>query len=328
VNAIRKMKENEHAVSPIVATLVLIVVAVVGAVAVGTIMGTFSGDVSKQTNVGDVGSASSAQIIIAGSTTVQPVSELLAKAYMAEKPGIKITVQGGGSGAGLTGAKMGIVDIGASSENFDAVKYPELNCHEIGGSAVVAIVKKDTTATDYNTTKADLKTLYQTSTGTFSMGGITYSTAVHRAEDSGTEHSFSKWLGGSATWIDSQTGTHLVTATGNQGVVDKVANTAGAVGFCDYGFATSAANKDKVQIIGFTDADGFTSDKITAANIKAELKSKDGSNYYKELARPLNYVTLGIESSVVQDFINFARSPAAKTFFEQAGYFSIYDYMS
>ena len=32
---------NEVAVSPIVATLVLIVVAVIGAVAVGTIMGTF-----------------------------------------------------------------------------------------------------------------------------------------------------------------------------------------------------------------------------------------------------------------------------------------------
>ena len=328
MKAIKEMKKNEHAVSPIVATLVLIVVAVVGAVAVGTIMGTFSGDVAKQTNAGDVAGASSAQIIIAGSTTVQPVSELLAKAYMAAKPGIKVTVQAGGSGAGLTGAKMGIVDIGASSENFDAVKYPELNCHEIGGSAVVAIVKKDAAATGYNTTKSELQTLYSTTGTAFTMGGISYGTAVHRAEDSGTEHSFSKWLSptSSSTWIDSQTGSHLVTATGNQGVVDKVANTAGAVGFCDYGFATSAANKDKVQIIGFTDATGFTSDKITASNIKAELKAKDGSKYYKDLARPLNYVTLGSESSVVKDFINFARSPASKTFFEQAGYFSIYDY--
>ena len=41
VEFLKRMKENEHAVSPIVATLVLIVVAVVGAVAVGTIMGTF-----------------------------------------------------------------------------------------------------------------------------------------------------------------------------------------------------------------------------------------------------------------------------------------------
>ena len=41
-------KNNELAVSPIVATLVLIVVAVIGAVAIGPVLGTFSTDVSKQ----------------------------------------------------------------------------------------------------------------------------------------------------------------------------------------------------------------------------------------------------------------------------------------
>jgi phosphate transport system substrate-binding protein len=316
------LKMNEHAVSPIVATLVLIVVAVVGAVAVGTIMGTFSSDVAQQNNAGDVAGASATEIIVAGSTTVQPVSELLAKAYMDQKPGMKITVQAGGSGAGLTGANMGIVDIGASSENFDAVKYPELNCHEIGGSAVVAIIKKQ--IGEVNTTKAILEQFYVDGSGLI-INGTIFNTAVHRAEDSGTEHSFAKWLGGSSGWIDAQTGGHLKTATGNQGVVDEVAKTPGAVGFCDYGIATSAANKDKVTIIGFTD--GFTSDEITKDAIKAELKSKDGSNYYEQLARPLNYVTKGSESSVVKDFINFAKSPAAKTYFEQAGYFSIYDYM-
>lgn len=323
MKSVRRMKENEHAVSPIVATLVLIVVAVVGAVAVGTIMGTFSSDVAKQNNAGDVAGASASQILIAGSTTVQPVSELLAKAYMAEKPGIKVIVQGGGSGAGLTGAKMGIVDIGASSETFDPVKYPDLTPYEIGGSAVVVIAYKSSSVTDYNTTKTALMNLYKDGTA-INLSGVTYGTAVHRAEDSGTEHTFSKWLGGSSTWIDQQTGTHLATATGNQGMIDKVSTTNGAIGFCDFGFADK--NKDKVVIVGFTDANGFTSDKITATNIKAELKAKDGSKYYKDLARPLLYVTKGNPSSVVKDFINFARSPAAKPYFEQTGYFSIYDY--
>ena len=45
-----KRMNNDMAVSPIVATLVLIVVAVIGAVAVGTIMGSFSTQVSKQAN--------------------------------------------------------------------------------------------------------------------------------------------------------------------------------------------------------------------------------------------------------------------------------------
>ncbi|MDK2863626.1 MAG: phosphate transport system substrate-binding protein, partial [Methanomicrobiaceae archaeon] len=117
------LKMNENAVSPIVATLVLIVVAVIGAVAVGTIMGTFSSDVSEQVNTGDVSGSSSMEILIAGSTTVQPASELLAEAYMAKKPGVKISVQGGGSGAGVTSVGMGIVDIGSASR---AVKDAEL----------------------------------------------------------------------------------------------------------------------------------------------------------------------------------------------------------
>ena len=66
--------DNQAAVSPIVATLVLIVVAVVGAVAVGSIMGTFSSSVSKQANTGNAASASQTEILIAGSTTVYPAS--------------------------------------------------------------------------------------------------------------------------------------------------------------------------------------------------------------------------------------------------------------
>ena len=68
----KKRMNHDMAVSPIVATLVLIVVAVIGAVAVGTIMGTFSSDVSKQANAGQAASASQTQVLVAGSTTLQP----------------------------------------------------------------------------------------------------------------------------------------------------------------------------------------------------------------------------------------------------------------
>src|SRR5208283_4862293 len=92
-----KRMNNEMAVSPIVATLVLIVVAVIGAVAVGTIMGTFSSDVSKQASAGQASTASQTQLTIAGSTTIQPAMQLVANDFMAANPGYKISVQGGGS---------------------------------------------------------------------------------------------------------------------------------------------------------------------------------------------------------------------------------------
>ncbi|MFL7811878.1 MAG: hypothetical protein AB8I80_24790, partial [Anaerolineae bacterium] len=43
------------------------------------------------------GASASGQIQLAGSTTVQPLAEVLAEAFMAENPGVTIDVQGGGS---------------------------------------------------------------------------------------------------------------------------------------------------------------------------------------------------------------------------------------
>ena len=120
-----KRMNNDMAVSPIVATLVLIVVAVIGAVAVGTIMGTFS-SVAKQVNTNGAAAASDSggNLLIAGSTTVYPASVILAQDYMTQNPRSKITVQQGGSGAGVSMVGQGIIDIGASSSALSSAQIP------------------------------------------------------------------------------------------------------------------------------------------------------------------------------------------------------------
>ncbi|MGI5926282.1 MAG: phosphate ABC transporter substrate-binding protein [Thermacetogeniaceae bacterium] len=55
---------------------------------------------------------------IAGSSSVQPLSEELANAFMKDNPGISINVAGGGSSAGIKAAKDGTADIGASSREL------------------------------------------------------------------------------------------------------------------------------------------------------------------------------------------------------------------
>lgn len=64
------------------------------------------------------GAALSGSIQIVGSTSVQPLAEELAQAFMSKNPGVKIFVQGGGSGAGITGAINGTADIGNSSREL------------------------------------------------------------------------------------------------------------------------------------------------------------------------------------------------------------------
>ena len=303
--------KDENAVSPIVATLVLIVVAVVGAVSVGTIMGTFSDDVTQQTNTGDISSASATEILIAGSTTVQPVSELLAEAYMKENPGVKITVQGGGSGAGVSAAGMGIADIGAASRNLkdeESTKYPELETYQIGGSAVVVIVSSDVSLESIS--KEDLDAIYNASGSYILPSGITV--AYQRAEESGTEDTFVEYVLGKNGEINSS----IAGETGNAGVLAAVQDSDSAIGFVDAGYAFDADGVTILDII-----DGATYEASTD-NIKNAL-SGDTSAYPEGLTRPLNYIVGESPSSIVNDFLTFAQSPGAIQYFEEAGMYSI-----
>ena len=314
--------DDTRAVSPIVATLVLVVVAISGAAAVGTIMGTFSSDVSGEANTGELALASSTEILIAGSTTVQPVSELLAEAYMDDHQGIKITVQGGGSGAGVSSAGMDIVDIGAASrpvKDGEMEKYPDLMTHKIGGSAVVVIAHEDITV--FNVTHAELKAAYAANDATHIVnesGSENITVLYQRAEASGTQDTFEDWLdsNGGTTGIDAET----PGATGNAGVLKAVQDTEESIGFVDFGFAESL---DGVVILGIIDHTGKTYAEIDADHIEDELKDEDGKSYVTALTRPLNYITNGEPTSMEQAFITFAMSPGATEHFEACGYFAI-----
>lgn len=58
---------------------------------------------------------SDARLNIVGSTSVQPIAESLAEAFMKEHPGASINVQGGGSSAGIKAIADGTAGIGTSS---------------------------------------------------------------------------------------------------------------------------------------------------------------------------------------------------------------------
>lgn len=320
---------DENAVSPIVATLVLVVVAIAGATAVGMIMGTFASDVSGDTNTGDLISSASTEIVVAGSTTVQPVSELIAKDYMGSNPGVKVTVQAGGSSAGIASAGMGIVDIGAASKfasDADKTKFEDLEEYVIGGSAVVVITNTDGAWTNNTITKSNLQLIYNNSQSytVDSMGGKDL-VIFHRQEGSGTEETFADYLYGDKEVDPTAKATDNVdTAIGNQGLLDEVADCDDvAIGFVDFGFADGA---DGITILSITD--GSETYEATSKNVKAAVKDRladSGSSdeYVYGLCRPLVYLTNGGESSTVKDFIDFAMSPAALEHFHTAGYYGI-----
>ncbi len=317
---IKKLFNDDAGVSPIIATLVLIVVAIAGAAAVGVLMGSFSSDVSSSSSSEGAANGASTELLIAGSTTVQPVSEVLAEAFMRANQGVKVSVQGGGSGAGISSAEMDIVDIGAASEDVDTVTaHPTLQKHQIGASAVVVIANGITGTT----TDVQLDTLYRAADANghvtaaqLTAAGLTGTGAdlYQRDESSGTEETFSKWVNGSKTAIDA---TNAIGATGNAGVLKAVEGTVNTIGFVDFGFAEDST----VTLIDI----GAGTDKAT---VKAEiLKSLKGqaSIFPEDMTRPLNYLTNGAPSTLEKSFIDFSKQPSQDALFDEVGYFSMVD---
>src|SRR5271166_843732 len=99
----KKLKKyrGRKAVSPVVATLILIIVAIVGAVAVGLIVSGIGTQTGKNANVNGAGNGARSTLIVGGSTTLFPAVVAGATAFSASN-GEAVNVTQGGSGAGMT----------------------------------------------------------------------------------------------------------------------------------------------------------------------------------------------------------------------------------
>ena len=91
---------------------------------------------------GCTGGQTSGTISEAGSTTIQPVAEKLAAAFIEKHPDIDITVQGGSSSTGIKSVANGIVDIGAASRDLRSSE-PDLVTHLLARDGIAIIVHPD-----------------------------------------------------------------------------------------------------------------------------------------------------------------------------------------
>jgi len=340
-------KNNDMAVSPIVATLVLIVVAVIGAVAVGTIMGTFSSDVSKQANTAQASASVQSDILVAGSTTIDPITQAAAKLYTAQNPDVKISSQAIASGAGIQAVGQGVADIGATSDGVSAanlVQFPNLQSYQIGMGAIVIVQNKakpaiNLTANPSGLSYTDLTSLFNSASGATLPSDVSGATVpVLRADSSGTAKIFDQFLGYTAQQY-AAAGSNTTSVNGNQLEVQTIGTTPYAIGAADYGDVVARASTSAdVVVVPYSDgiatapfklpADFSTSAKVTqnwnalrgeakaiyGATVEsnpATVMDQTSSTYqYSNISmiRALWYVTNGAPSVPVQNFIQYVRS--------------------
>jgi len=237
----------------------------------------------------------SGQIQLAGSTTVQPLAEELAEAFMAMYPDVTIEVQGGGSSVGVTSAGEGTVDIGNASravKDSELETFPELQVYTIAydGIAIVTNPELEIPSLSYE----QVRGIFGGEITNFSeVGGPDAPiTVVSREEGSGTRAAFEELV---MAYKDDN-GEEQATPISEQALLQQsngqirttVATTPNSIGYLSFGFLDES--------IKGVDIDGVSPE---VANVK---------NGTYQIFRPLNMLTNGEPGELAKAFLDYILS--------------------
>jgi len=178
----------------------------------------------------------SGKVLAVGSSALQPLVDQASQKFMADSKysGITVTVQGGGSGTGLSQVSDGQAQIGNSDifaeEKFtgdDASKAQELVDHQVAVVAMAAVTNKDVGASSL--TKNQLVSIFTGKvTNWKDVGGKDEKIVlVNRPSSSGTRATFDKYALG--TKSEDLAGSIQEDASGT--VKKYVSDTPGAIGY-------------------------------------------------------------------------------------------------
>lgn len=256
-----------------------------------------AGEAAQEAPAAEENADLSGSVSMAGSTSMEKLANAAAESFMAKYPGVTVTAEFTGSGAGIESVLAGSVDIGNSSRNLkDEEKSAGAveNIVAIDGIAVVA----DPANTVEDLTKEQLVSIYTGETKNWKdLGGADQAiVVVGREAGSGTRGAFEELL----EIEDLCTYANELDSTG--AVMAKVAATPGAIGYVSLDVVDDSVKAMKLEGV-----------EATEANIKA-------GDYF--LSRPFVMATNGEiaqQSETVQAFMNWMASDEGKEVIKAVG---------
>ncbi len=227
----------------------------------------------------------SGDVVLAGSTSIQPFAERWAEDYTLGR----VTVQSGGSTAGIKAAHDGTADVGMSSRQLHAAESEGLVQTVVARDGIAVIVHRANPV--HALTLAQLRGIYAGTIRSWrTVGGVDAPiTVITREEGSGTRDTFQERVMGDGVGIAREA---LVTAYSG-GLRKMVAEDPNAIGY-----VTFSQLNARVHALAL---DGV---------MPTEQTIRDASYH---LQRPFLFLTRGAPTGASEQFLQFVLSPRGQS---------------
>lgn len=243
------------------------------------------------------GARQSSEIVVAGSTSIQPFADKLAEHFMASNPGKVVNIQGGGSSAGIQACKTGTCQIGMSSRDL---KPDEKDLIEIiiARDGLAVVVHPSNPVEDL--TLDEVRNIFSGSVRNWQLlgGPARTITVVTREEGSGTRGAFQEMV-----MKQDRIFKGAITQDSNGTVREIVAHDPFSIGFISLGLVN-----EQVKALSL---DGVK---------PSEDRIQDGS--YR-LVRPFLFLTRSPAEGIAKEFIDFVLSSQGQELIRQEGLIAV-----
>jgi len=241
-------------------------------------------------------------VSVTGSTTVQPLAEKLAEAFMTENTGIRIDVQGGGSSVGVKAAGEGTSNIGMASREIkdsEMVDFPNLKVFVIARDGIAIVAHPDTKVSDL--TVEQVRDIFSGKvTNWKEFGGEDQNiVVVSREEGSGTRAAFEEMVMGKDVMITAS----AILQPSNGSIRTTVSTTPFSIGYMSFGYLDETVKSLSINGVAPT-----------------EQNAADGTY---PIVRPLNMLTNGEPTGAVKAFLDFILSEAGQKLVSEDGYIPV-----